>query len=169
MDLRKVTSVVVLVTVAAAIIYLGPSIIGDGPGGEIRNVSVNATVADEMGIETGPDGTRSCTTVGPPPGTVSVRFNGVVDDRDTDRYATSVTYRVLVEINGERSGKEVTVTDGFSEVVGHVVILENNGIEPGEEVTANVSLLTGGDTVDSVRRTVTVEGRDLRCVETGGK
>lgn len=168
MNLRRFAGFVALVVGAFVVgsAYFG-SPGGVGAGSEIRNLTVEASTSDEVSVETGPDGARSCTTVGPPPGMMSVRIRALIDDRRSGRYESSTRYRVVAEIAKETTDKTVSVTDGFEEPVTHVTLVPADGVEPDDRLTANVSLVSHGNTVDTATRTVTVDRQKFRCVEVG--
>jgi hypothetical protein len=156
--------VLVGVAVVAAVGPFGGTVLD---GAEMRNASVDVYVSGSPleSIETGPDGARSCTSVGPPPGTATVDAEAVVYDSQEGRGVSTKRYSLVLGVEGETTSRTVEVTEGFNETASLTGSVVADGLEPGDDVAVNVSIRNNGDTVDSVTRTVTVEEREFRCAD----
>lgn len=142
-------------------------------GGTIQDVSVDASLNDEMseedlqGIQ---GGSGAGAFVGPPPGQLVVDVEGTLNlNTPEGRYVDSATYQLVVQIGENTSATEIeAVADGPRQIEKTFFIQDDDSVNPSEKATVTVSLRHEGETLDTVSREVTVKERNMRGSGFGG-
>lgn len=171
MDLRRVAGGGLLALLAVVGVWSGgPAFLPGTDGGTIQALSVEEVVLnDELAgdVPTGEGGAGVCAG-GPPPDHFAVELKVTVADTESGRFVDSESYRIVIRIGAHTSAREVTVTDGGRKrIEAFPFVRDDDSVAPGEQVSVTVSLRREGETIESLTRTVPVQGRDPDCVTTG--